>query len=421
MPHSKNSALGLSPLTRSAATRSASHRRRSFEYDSLEYQSRREPVPRRGRRQAALWAVVLMAMAGALAPAESWGADAVLSCPGTAVAGDQFTTEVTIDVAAPCTTDADCGVGWTCTLNNCTTALGAYVIQLSYDPTVVTVATVSGGNTMAFQGTPTVSTTWPTANSCQTKLTAFQTSSLTAPTGVVSVARVTFNAVAAATPASIELAITGLFDPNGASICKLAGPQDCSAMGCGLSITPPSTTTTSTTTTTTTQAPTTTTTTQAPTTTTTTQAPTTTTITTTTTTQRPTTTTTRPPAPALTPGYWKNHQAATTAHLPQQLGGYTVATYQQAVDVFNAMNCGNSGPQNAVGCLAGQLLAAELNVDNGSSPCITPTISQANAFLVSVGYFGPTGTYKLTPAQRATAVSLANTLSAYNSSGGTCS
>src|SRR5207245_307 len=159
-------------------------------------------------------------------------------------------------------------------------------------------------NTMAFQGTPTVSTTCPTANSCQTKLTAFQTSSLTAPTGVVSVARVTFNAVAAATPASIGLAITSLFDPNGASICKLAGPQDCSAMGCGLSITPPSTTTTSTTTTTTTQAPTTTTTTQAPTTTTTTQAPTTTTTTqaptTTTTTQPPTTTTTTPPPTTTT-------------------------------------------------------------------------------------------------------------------------
>src|SRR5439155_1180747 len=120
------------------------------------------------------------------------------------------------------------------------------------------------------------------------------------------------------------------------------------------------TTTTTTTSTTTTQAPTTTTTT-APTTTPTTNTPTPT-----------TTTTTRPPTPALTPGYWKNHQAATTAHLPQQLGGYTVATYQQAVDVFNAMNCSNSSPQNAVGCLAGQLLAAELNVDNGSNPCITP-------------------------------------------------
>src|SRR5439155_1519345 len=185
---------------------------------------------------------------------------------------------------------------------NCTTALGAYVIQLSYDPTVVTVARVSGGNTMAFQGTPTVSTTCPTANSCQTKLTAFQTSSLTAPTGVVSVARVTFNAVAAATPASIGLAITSLFDPNGASICKLAGPQDCSAMGCGLSITPPSTTTTSTTTTTTTQAPTTTTTTQPPTTTTTTPTTTTTRPPTTTTTTRPptTTTTTRPPTTTTT-------------------------------------------------------------------------------------------------------------------------
>ena len=135
----KNSALERSPLTRSAGTRSASRRR-----DSLEYECRREPVPRRGRRQAALWAAVLMIMVGALAPAESSGADAVLSCPGTALAGQQFTTEITIDVAGPCTTDAQCGVGWTCTSNKCTTPLGAYSIQLSYDPTVVTVATVSG-------------------------------------------------------------------------------------------------------------------------------------------------------------------------------------------------------------------------------------------------------------------------------------
>src|SRR3989442_963831 len=89
------------------------------------------------------------------------------------------------------------------------------------------------------------------------------------------------------------------------------------------------------------------------------------------------------------------HDPAADAHPPapppQQLGGYTVAPYQQAVDVFNAMNCSNSSPQNAVGCLAGQLLAAKLNVANGSNPCIPPSISQADAFLVSIGYAGPTG------------------------------
>jgi len=47
MPRLKNSALERPPLTRSTGTRSASRRR-----DSLEYECRREPVPRRGRRQA---------------------------------------------------------------------------------------------------------------------------------------------------------------------------------------------------------------------------------------------------------------------------------------------------------------------------------------------------------------------------------
>ncbi len=94
-----------------------------------------------------------------------------------------------------------------------------------------------------------------------------------------------------------------------------------------------------------------------------------------------------------------------------------MSTYQQALDVFNAMDCSNSSAQNAVGCLAGQLLAAELNVANGSNTCINATISQANSFLSSIGYKGPTGTYKLTSAQRATAVSLAGTLNTYNNRG----
>ena len=94
-----------------------------------------------------------------------------------------------------------------------------------------------------------------------------------------------------------------------------------------------------------------------------------------------------------------------------------MSTYQQALDVFNAMDCSNSSAQNAVGCLAGQLLAAELNVANGSNTCINATISQANSFLSSIGYKGPTGTYKLTSAQRATAVSLSGTLNTYNNRG----
>src|SRR3989442_9393168 len=117
----KTSGLARSRQTRSAGTRSASRRR-----DSLEYECRREPVPRRGRRQAALWAAVLMIMAGALAPAESRAANAVLSCPGTAMAGQQFTTEVTIDVGS--------------------SPLGSYGVTLSYDGTLLTVVSLAGGS-----------------------------------------------------------------------------------------------------------------------------------------------------------------------------------------------------------------------------------------------------------------------------------
>src|SRR2546428_6144707 len=123
MPRLKNSTLERSPLTRSTGPRSASRRR-----DSLEYECRREPVPRRGRRQAALWAAVLMIMAGALAPAESRAANAVLSCPGTAMTGQQFTTEGISDVRP-------------------TPALGAASIQLRYEPTVLTIASEAGGTT----------------------------------------------------------------------------------------------------------------------------------------------------------------------------------------------------------------------------------------------------------------------------------
>jgi len=109
----------------------------------------------------------------------------------------------------------------------------------------------------------------------------------------------------------------------------------------------------------------------------------------------------------FTPGYWKNHEAATTALLPQTLGGYTVSTFAQATAIFDAMNC-----SDAVNCLAGHLLAAQLDVANGSSTCIAGTISDANAFLTSVGYAGP-ASYSISSSQRATALSLEVTLDNY--------
>jgi prealbumin domain-containing protein len=135
-------------------------------------------------------------------------------------------------------------------------------------------------------------------------------------------------------------------------------------------------------------------------------------------------------APRLTQGYWKNHQPQTTALLPQKLGNYVVGTFAQATAVFNGLNCSSSKPQDAIGCLAGQLLAAELNLANFASPCIQPTVNKANSFLKSgtvtvggttatgVNYVGPSGTYNLNANQRAVALKLAAALDAYNNNAG---
>jgi hypothetical protein len=124
----------------------------------------------------------------------------------------------------------------------------------------------------------------------------------------------------------------------------------------------------------------------------------------------------------LTPGYWKNHQTQLTALLPISLGNYVVDTYKKATAVFNAMNCSSSKPNDAIGCLAGHLLAAKLNVKNGSSSCIAPTIAKADAFLsgqvvngvTGINYTGPSGKYTLSTAQRNLAVTLKSALDTYN-------
>jgi uncharacterized repeat protein (TIGR01451 family) len=121
-----------------------------------------------------------------------------------------------------------------------------------------------------------------------------------------------------------------------------------------------------------------------------------------------------PLVPALSAGYWKNHQAHATSLLSIALGNYTVATFADATAVFANMNCGRSSANGAAGCLAGQLLAAKLNVKNGASSCIVSTIASADAFLVSIGYTGPNATYTETAAERAQAIQLKDVLDTYN-------
>jgi hypothetical protein len=124
----------------------------------------------------------------------------------------------------------------------------------------------------------------------------------------------------------------------------------------------------------------------------------------------------------LTPGYWKNHKAQATALLPITLGNYSVNTFSKVTAVFNKMNCSSTKPNDAIGCLAGHLLAAKLNVKNGANSCIAPIIAKADAFLsgqvvdgvTGINYVGPSGTYTLTSAQRALAVSLKTALDRYN-------
>jgi hypothetical protein len=76
--------------------------------------------------------------------------------------------------------------------------------------------------------------------------------------------------------------------------------------------------------------------------------------------------------------------------------------------IFAAMKC--SSP---IDCLAAHLLAAKLDVANGSNPNITPVINQADALLIAVNYAGPGNFTAPTAAQRALALQLEGILDAY--------
>src|SRR6266566_5220386 len=227
-----------------------------------------------GRRKPSLslqWAsIALASVATAFIPAPSQAAQAALGCPGTVQTGAQFVTEVTVDVG--------------------TTPLGSYSITLTYDGAVLTVVSVASGNTSEFAGTPTNNKNVCNGTNCETRIAAFQSASTTGPTGVVSVAKVTFSAVASSdTMAPIGLTIRSLFDTGGNPITPATGT------GCTVSITTPPTTTT------TTKPPSTTTTPPSTTTTTTRPPPTTSTSTTTTTSSSSTTSTSTQPSTTTAP------------------------------------------------------------------------------------------------------------------------
>jgi len=141
-------------------------------------------------------------------PAESRAAHATLGCPATAHAGQQLTIELAIDVG--------------------TTPLGAYSIAVTYDPAVLTLASVAGGSTAEFSGNPRPNTPTPGT----TNLSAFQSASLTSPTGVVSVAMITLDVAATASATTaIGLTVKTLFDTNSVPILPATGT------GCSVSVT----------------------------------------------------------------------------------------------------------------------------------------------------------------------------------------
>jgi hypothetical protein len=115
----------------------------------------------------------------------------------------------------------------------------------------------------------------------------------------------------------------------------------------------------------------------------------------------------------FTPGFWKNHKAAVLPLLPLFLASYEVSSFTQVQTILSGMGCGSVGPLN---CMAGMLLAAELNMANGGSTCITTVIGEADLLLAKYSYAG-LKPYALSAADRALAMQLHDELSAYNIDG----
>jgi len=145
----------------------------------------------------------------------------------------------------------------------------------------------------------------------------------------------------------------------------------------------------------------------------------------------------RPGGGQRTIGYWKNwntcshdgafvERAAKTGNhladefLPITIGDLVVDTCPEAVAILSKNDLsGKNRASDAAYNLAAQLLGAQLNVGAGAGVCpaATTAIAQAQALLDAANFNG-TGTYwkggKNADANRALALSLANTLDQYN-------
>ena len=85
------------------------------------------------RRLPSVVALILTAgTAGLVTGTASHAAQATLGCPGTVQTGEQLATGITVDVGTP--------------------PLGAYSLTVTYDPTVLTIASVEGGNSPSSRG-----------------------------------------------------------------------------------------------------------------------------------------------------------------------------------------------------------------------------------------------------------------------------
>ena len=100
--------------------------------------------------------------------------------------------------------------------------LGAYALLITYDPTVVVIGGIGGGSSAPFNASPGASSA--TFSSGSTLFAAYQAAGLAAPTGVVSVARISFQihgAPGSSAPIALQavtLAATDLTDLPGTNV-----------------------------------------------------------------------------------------------------------------------------------------------------------------------------------------------------------
>ena len=287
---------------------------------------------------------LIVTAAAVLTGTASHAADATFVCPGAVPVGQQLATEITVDVG--------------------TTPLGAYSVTVTYDPAVLTIASVAGGTTPEFSGSPT--TNPGTFTNGTTNVAGFQTASLTRPTGVVSLARVTFNAVGPAST-TVGLTVSGLFDTN-------SNPISVRATGCMATVTGGSSSSTTTTT-------------------------------------SSSTTTIRGDTCPQRRGFWKNHPSAWPVST-LVLGAHTY-TQSELLTVLRMPIARRAGADASL-ILARQLIAAKLNIAHGSDPTtIGATVADADRLLAAFAGKLPYGVRRSSPLGRSM-VSDGDVLDRYN-------